>query len=183
MYDYLIIHGSYGTQFENWFPWLFNELAKAEKRVLVPQFPVISQSYRNWTEILSVYDKYLGENTSVIAHSLGPAFILDYILQNKKKVNNLYLVAPFYGLINIPEFDEVNKTFFIYQSLIEAKNYFNKAWCLFSDNDPYVPRSMSEFVASQIGATTEIVVGGGHLNKGSGYIDFKNLLKVITDNG
>ena len=123
MYDYLIIHGSYGTQFENWFPWLFNELERAEKRVLVPQFPTLSQNYENWAEVLSVYDKYLDENTSIIAHSLGPAFALDYILQNKKTVKNLYLVAPFYGLINIPEFDEVNKTFFFYPNLSDTRKF------------------------------------------------------------
>ena len=26
MYDYVIIHGSYGHPFENWEPWLFNVL-------------------------------------------------------------------------------------------------------------------------------------------------------------
>lgn len=181
MYDYLIIHGSFGTQYENWFPWMFNGLENAGKRVLAPQFPTIPQNYENWKAILSAYDKYIGENTSVIAHSLGPAFVLDYILDQKKKVKNLYLVAPFYGMINNPEFDAVNKTFFIYQSLTGAKTYFDKAWCFFSDNDPYVPRKMSETFANDVQAKVEMVKDGGHINTGAGYSEFARLLQVVLE--
>ena len=39
MFDYVIVHGSYGTPFENWFPWLFQRLSEAGKNVLAPQFP------------------------------------------------------------------------------------------------------------------------------------------------
>ena len=38
MYDYVIIHGSYGHPFENWEPWLFNVLTSEGKQVLAPQF-------------------------------------------------------------------------------------------------------------------------------------------------
>lgn len=34
MYDYVIIHGSYGHPFENWEPWLFNVLTSEGKQVL-----------------------------------------------------------------------------------------------------------------------------------------------------
>lgn len=183
MYDYLIVHGSFGNPFENWTPWLFKELEKSGKSVLAPQFPTVSQNYENWEAILSAYDKYIGENTSIISHSLGPAFVLDYIIRFKKQVNNLYFAAPFYGLINNPKFDEVNKTFFIYPSVSEAKNYFKTALCFFSDNDPYVPREMSESISIQINAKTEVVKDGGHLNRGAGFTEFSRLLEVINKYG
>jgi len=183
MYDFVIVHGSFGSPFENWTPWLYSELEKGEKKVLAPQFPTVPQNYENWFKVMSAYDQFIGEGTSMIAHSLGPAFMLDYIIQQKKRIKNLYFVAPFYDLINIPEFDEVNKTFFIHPTVEAAKQYFNKSWCFYSDNDPYVPRTLSESIASQLDASTEIVKGGGHINKGAGYVEFDRLLQVIKDNG
>lgn len=118
MYDYVIIHGSYGTPFENWFSWLVAKLSEKGKKVLVPQFPCGEfQNYGSWTKVLNAYKSYIGKETVFIGHSLAPAFIVDYILDNKLQVNNLYLVAPFYGLINIPDFDKVNKPFFIYKDI------------------------------------------------------------------
>jgi predicted alpha/beta hydrolase family esterase len=182
MYDFVIIHGSYGSPFENWSPWLFNALTEKGKQVLVPQLPTIKQSYRNWDRVFSVYDQFIGKNTSFVAHSLGPAFALNYLINNKKQVKNLFFVAPFYGLINIKEFDDVNKTFFIYSDVSQAKPFFENAWCLFSDNDPYVSISMSKDIAEQLVAQTIIIPGGKHLNSSAGFKEFDELLKVIDAN-
>lgn len=182
MYDYIIIHGSYGSPFENWSPWLFKALSQKSKQVLTPQFPTIDQNYKSWDRVLNSYDQFFGEHTSIIAHSLGPAFILNYLIRHKKQVKNLYLVAPFYGLIDIKEFDDVNKTFFIYQNVSNANAYFKNAWCLFSDNDPYVPISMSESITDQLSAEKIIIPGGKHLNASAGFIEFTELLKVIEEN-
>ena len=182
MYDYLIIHGSYGSPFENWFPWLFNKLEQEGKKVLAPQFPTISQNYDNWNSVMQTYDKYIDNNTSIIAHSLGPAFIIDYLYEHKKSVKNLFLVAPFYGLINIADFDFVNKTFFVLSDLTKANEYFHSAWCIFSDNDPYVPISLSKNFSGALNATELIITGGGHLNSSAGYTTFKELWDVIKKN-
>ncbi|MDR0752071.1 MAG: alpha/beta hydrolase [Christensenellaceae bacterium] len=179
MYDFVIIHGSYGSPFENWSPWLFNALTEKGEQVLAPQFPAIDQNYNNWDRVFSAYDQFIGEETSFIAHSLGPAFVLDYLVKYKRQIKNLYLIAPFYGLINIEEFDEVNKTFFIYEDVSVAKPFFKKAFCLFSDNDPYVPISMSKDIAGKLSASTMIVPGGKHLNANAGFTEFSELLKVI----
>jgi predicted alpha/beta hydrolase family esterase len=182
MYDYVIIHGSYGSPFENWFPWLFNTLLDKNKQVLAPQLPIIEQDYENWDKVFSTYNQFIGENTSFIAHSLGPAFVLDYLIKYKKRVKNLFFAAPFYGLINIAEFDEVNKTFFIYSDLSQARSYFKNAWCFFSDDDPYVPMTMSKAFTEQLIAETMIIPGGKHLNANAGFIEFKELLHVIEAN-
>lgn len=182
MYDYVIIHGSYGCPFENWTPWLFNALTAKGKQVLTPQLPVIDQCYDNWKEVLVSYDKFIDENTSFIAHSLGPAFVLDYLLERQKKVKNLYFAAPFYGLINIKEFDDVNCTFFRHQNLSNARQFFDKAYCFYSDNDPYVPRSMSENISRELMASVQVVRGGGHLNASAGFTEFQDLLKEIEAN-
>lgn len=183
MYDFVIIHGSYGHQFENWTPWLFKELLNDKKNVLAPQFPTINQNYETWKNILSAYDDFIDENTSFIAHSLGPSFVINYLLDKNKKINNLYFVAPFYGLINIKDFDDVNHTFFKYQSISISKDLFNKAYCFYSNNDPYVPINMSKCFSNELSATVRIIDNGGHLNEKAGFTSFQELLKVIKENG
>ena len=183
MYDFVIIHGSFGSPFENWSPWLFNKLVELGNTVLAPQFPTINQKYDNWEEVLSSYSKFIDENTSIIAHSLGPAFVIDYLVRNRKHIKNLYFVAPFYGLINIEEFDEVNQSFFMLKKLDVAGEYFNKSICLYSDNDPYVPIEMSKGFSADIHAFEHIIPGGKHLNASAGYTTFPELLNVIEKYG
>lgn len=182
MYDFVIVHGSFGHPFENWEPSLFEFLESKGKTVLAPQFPCIDQSYSNWKKVIDAYLPFVDEHTSFIGHSLGPAFILDFLLDSEIKVNNLYFAAPFYGFINIKAFDDVNKTFFMYDDLTKAQKLFNKAFCFFSDNDPYVPHYLSESISEQLGADKIIIPGGGHLNASSGINEFQELQEVIIKN-
>ena len=182
MYDFVIIHGSFGSPFENWTPWLFNALIKKGKKVLVPQLPTINQNFQNWEKTLDSYSQFIDVNTSFIAHSLGPAFVVDYLIKNKIKIKNLYFVAPFYGFINIKEFDDVNKTFFFLSDLSLCKSYFENAICLYSDDDPYVPFDMSRDFSDKLTAEKIIISGGKHLNASAGFIEFAELLREIETN-
>ncbi len=182
MYDYVIIHGSYGHPFENWEPWLFETLTSEGKQVLAPQFPCINQSYDNWKRVMDAYRPFIDENTSFIGHSLGPAFIINYLLDNKLKVNNLYFAVPFYGLINNKDFDEVNKTFFKYNDISEATKYFNNIISFFGDNDPYVPAELVETLTHQLNSPLKIIHNGGHLNASAGLNIFKELKDAIDEN-
>ena len=160
MYDYVIIHGSYGHPFENWEPWLFNVLTSEGKQVLAPQFPCIDQNYENWKRV-----------------------IVDYLIDEKIKINNLYLAAPFYGFIGIENFDNVNQSFFKHSDISKAGEFFNKAICLYSDNDPYVPIEMSKEISKLLNAKQVIIPNKGHLNAGAGMIEFKELKKEIEKDG
>ena len=183
MYDYVIIHGSYGTPFENWFIWLFDQLSENGKNVLVPQFPCGDiQNYSNWANVMNAYKEYIGKETSFVGHSLAPAFITDYILDNDLKVKNLYFVAPFYNLINIPDFDKVNNPFFIYKDMKRIKNLTKSATCYISKNDPYVPNQLSVEFADNIGARKIFVENAGHFNTAAGYTKFEQLLEEMMKN-
>ena len=184
MYDYVIVHGSYGTPFENWFPWLFNELLERGKNVLAPQFPCGSdvQNYNNWTKVMNAYKSYLGEETTFIGHSLAPAFIVDYILNNNLRVKDLYFAAPFYDLINIEDFDKVNKPFFIYKDMKRIKELTRSITCFISTTDPYVPNPLSIEFADKIGAKKIFVENAGHFNAAAGYTQFDQLLGEMMEN-
>lgn len=81
--NYLIIHGSFGSPFSNWFSWLSDFLTSEGKSVYVPQFPigVGYQNYENWSNLLAYYDNLglVNENTVIIAHSIAPVFMIRLI--------------------------------------------------------------------------------------------------------
>ena len=185
MYDYVIIHGSYGNQYKNWFPWLYQKLTEAGKEVLVPQFPCGKgiQNFENWAIVMDAYKDLLSENTSFIGHSLAPAFIVDYLVDRGIRANNLYLVAPFYGRIDIPDFDEVNVPFFTKSSdeLSKIKTLTDKIYCYVSATDPYVPNQLSIDFAKQIGASINLVNNAGHFNIAAGYSRFDMLFGKLMD--
>ena len=181
MYDYVIIHGSYGSPFENWFSWLYKELTKDGKEVLVPQFPCGKgiQNYKNWEKVLDAYKHLFSEKTTFIGHSLSPAFIVDYLISNNLKVKDLIFAAPFYGLIQIPDFDEVNLPFFIKRDLKKVAKLSNRRVCFISKTDPYVPNTLSLEFAKKIDAETILVDNAGHFNTEAGYDKFEALYNLL----
>ena len=56
--NYLILHGSFGSNEGNWFPWLKEYLEQKGKEVSVPQMPVGvgNQNFENWTNVLKKLD-------------------------------------------------------------------------------------------------------------------------------
>ena len=103
MNNYLIIHASFGTPYNNWFPWLHDHLQKQNKEVMVPYFPYGKsyQTFESWSNLLDVYRKtsFFNSETTVIAHSIGCSFITKYILEKQMIIDKLILVAPFNNYI------------------------------------------------------------------------------------
>lgn len=182
-YDFVIVHGSFGWPFENWFPWLADELAAKGKKVLAPQFPCGKgmQNYENWYRVLDAYAPFIGEKTTFIGHSLAPAFIVDYLLDRQIKVNALYFVAPLYQKCNHPEVDEVNASFFFKSDLKDITTLSQKRICFISTNDPYVPNDYSLDFAKKIGAEVKTVENAGHFNTAAGYRTFPLLLQQLSE--
>ena len=53
MNNYFIIHGTFGHNQENWFPWLENELKKQGKIVYNFNYPTPGgQNFANWSKVL-----------------------------------------------------------------------------------------------------------------------------------
>ena len=107
-----IIHGSFGTPQENWFPWLRGELEKEGCSVFVPRFPTPqNQSLESWLKAFEKYRQHLGKDSVLVGHSLGPAFILNLLETTKKPVKACFFVAGFVGSLGNPKFDDLNSTF------------------------------------------------------------------------
>lgn len=183
MKNYLLIHGSFGSPFVNWFPYLRKELENKEKIVYTPDFPtgVGYQTYENWEKLLKCYVDFgiLNENTIIFAHSIAPIFICKFLVKNKITVKRLVFVCGFNNYLGIDEeYDTVNKSMY-FNNLKDIKKYCKDIVCFYTKNDPYVKYEKEKEFADTIADKQVIIEDGGHLNTDSGYQEFKDLLKYI----
>lgn len=181
--NYFIIHGSFGSPFVNWFPYLRKEIEKKELEVYTPDFPtgVGYQNYNNWSKVLESYVSagLINNNTTIYAHSIAPIFICHFLVENKIKVNKLVFVCGFNNYLGInEEYDNVNETMY-FDNLEDIKEYANEIICFYSKNDPYVKYEVEKEFAETVATKQIIIDDGGHLNAESGYTEFKELLEYI----
>lgn len=181
--NYLLLHGSFGSPFVNWIPYLRSELEQRELTVYTPDMPtgVGYQNYDNWARVLDSYvsSGVLNENTIIFAHSIAPIFICKYLVEHKMKVKRLIMVCGFNNYLGInEEYDAVNESMY-FDNLSDVKSCCDDIICLYSDNDPYVTYEKEKEFADIIADKELMISGGGHLNSESGYSEFKELLEFI----
>ena len=167
--NYFIIHGSFGSPFVNWVPYIRKEIEEKDGVVYTPDFPtgVGYQNYDNWNKLV------------IFAHSIAPIFICHFLVEHRVKIKRLVFVCGFNNYLGIDEeYDNVNETMY-FDNLKDVRNYADEIICFYSKNDPYVKYEAEKEFADTI-ATKQIVIDdGGHLNSESGYTEFTELLKYI----
>lgn len=183
MKNYILLHGSFGNPFVNWFPWLRKEIERRDLIVYTPDFPTGGgyQNYDNWSSLLKVYvtSGILNENTVIFAHSIAPIFICKFLVQHKIKVKKLIFVCGFNNYLGInEEYDAVNKSMY-FDNLTDIKNYCSDIICFYSNNDPYVKYEVEKEFADTIANKQILIEDGGHLNSEAGYTEFKQLLEYL----
>lgn len=181
--NYLLIHGSFGSPFSNWIPYLRKEIEDKNLKVYTPDFPigVGYQNYENWSKLLKTYvdTNIINENTIIFAHSIAPIFICKFLVENKIRVKRLVLVCGFNNYLGInKDYDAVNESMY-FNNLSDIKNYCSDIVCFYSDNDPYVKYEAEKEFADTITDNHIMISGGGHLNSESGYTEFAELLKYV----
>lgn len=181
--NYILIHGSFGSPFVNWFPYLRNEIEKRNLAVYTPDFPtgVGYQNYTNWEKVLESYVSVgiINENTIIYAHSIAPIFVCHFLVSHNIKVKRLVLVCGFNNYLGInEEYDNVNKTMY-FDNLEDVKVLAQEIICFYSKNDPYVKYEVEKEFADTIATRQIIIEDGGHLNAESGYLEFPDLLEYL----
>ena len=178
--NFFIIHGVYASPESNWFPWLKQQLESNSYEVIVPKFPTpLDQSLESWIRVIANYENKINEETVMIGHSLGAAFILDYLEKTSKKIKAAVLVAGFHKLLSSP-YDEVNKTFVDKEFNWEKiKSSCGKFYVFASDNDQYITLEITQELVQKLDSEFNLVPNGGHINKESGYDTFPLLLECI----
>jgi hypothetical protein len=186
-YKVLVIHGSFGSPFINWFPWLQAHLQSQEIECLIPTFPIgTDQNYKNWQSVLDAYRPFLAPDLIVIGHSIGPAFLLNYLYDNPDLgVSKFISVSGFYDALTLSrEYNEVNSSFFDrpVESLFKNdgfKKIENKI-AFYATNDPYLnPQDLTKFADSLKGENI-VSETAGHFNSESGYNEFRQILDYLN---
>lgn len=189
MKNYFIIHGSFGSPYSNWFPWLASEIEKTkidsmeEPICYVPQFPcgVGFQNYDNWKNTLNSYVDagLISYETTFFAHSIAPVFVCKFLIENKIRVKRLIFVCGFNNYFGVSkDYDEVNKTMYL-EGIDKIKDYCDDIVCFYSDNDPYVKYEAEKEFADLVAHKTILINGGEHLNKAAGFAEFHQLKEFI----
>ena len=181
--NYFIIHGSFGSPFGNWFPWLYDFIKSEGKEVYAPAFPigVGYQNYENWSKLLKVYLELglINENTTIIAHSIAPVFISKFLVENKIKVKKLLFVCGFNNYLGINEvYDTVNKSMY-FDNLEDVQEYADSIICFYSNNDPYVKYEVEKDFADTVSIVQVLIRDGGHINSESGYDTFEEIVGYL----
>lgn len=190
MKNYFIIHGSFGSPFGNWFPWLYEKIEESKPKNMeepicyVPEFPtgVGFQNYENWEKLLLFYAKTgkFNKKSTIFAHSIAPIFICKFLIKNKIKVKRLVFVCGFndYVIPGADDYNKVNESMFC-KNFADVKKYCDDIVCFYSNNDPYVPFAKEKEFADAIANESFVIQGGGHLNKSAGFDKFDELKKYI----
>lgn len=176
----LILHGIMGRAGENWSGWLADKLSEKGFNVAMPNLSKPNHPNRTeWLHEITNEMRKLGDDTIIVAHSLGVTSALDFLEQHSGKIKGLVSVAGFaddYGL-------ELN-SYFMREKEIDfesVKNSVESLAVLYGDNDPYVPQSSLQNLAIELGAQSVVITGGGHLNEAAGYNTFPKLLDLVLE--
>lgn len=180
----IIVHGSYGKPFENWFPWLENELYKKNINCVVPTFPTPQhQNYSDWSKLLDYYYdmNIINEETIIIGHSCGAVCAAKYICENNIKIKSIITVSGYNNYIgNNPNIDFLNSSFYCDNSLLRKAKYLADTRISFiSDNDPFIDYTALVEFSEILDSKLEKIIGAGHFNTNSGYTKFNQILKYI----
>lgn len=177
--NFFIIHGAYGHNKENWFPWLENELTKKGYDVYNLNYPTPeNQNFENWSKILDSHIDKITENTTFICHSISCAFLIKYCTLNNIKIDKAFFVSGFNNYYFKPDFDKINKSMFTNEVSI-FKDYCQDITCIYSKNDPFITFEELKNFADSINAKHLVYENAGHFNEKFGYKKFDDLLKII----
>lgn len=164
----IIVHGSNVNEKEgrelplenerHWKPWLKKELEK--RKITVSNYLYPEDWLPNYEKWKKVFEKNkLDENSVLIGHSAGTAFILRWLAENKKKVDKLILIAP--SIIKSGKYLNTSKLKdFIFDSSL--KEYFNDLIIFYADNDDEDIVKSAKVIRDKLGGKLIELKGRGH---------------------
>lgn len=135
-YQYLVLHGCPPTEAmvtpkeKRWMNWLADKLNAKGLSALAPDLPVSwKPTYSDWKKAFEQYS--VDENSILIGHSCGGAFLVRWLLETGLVVKKLILVAP----AKIPETpDDSRRDLYDFELPREIPHLANEV-VLFTSND------------------------------------------------
>jgi len=182
MKNALIIHGTDGHPKENWFPWLKEQLEILEYQVMVPQFPTPeNQDPKHWFEVLNQYQDNFNEETVLIGHSCGGAFLLRVLEEIQVKIKAAVFVSAS-AVVKPIKYYEIDRPFieepFDWKKI---KNSIENIFVFHSEDDPLICPENAKLIAEKTDADLTILSNAGHFDLKAGYDTFELLLDKLKN--
>lgn len=185
----VILHGTAGSPDGNWFRWLETELQAKGLTVWLPKLPHAEQPslQEELTFVKSKAPFKLDEETLIVGHSSGA--ILALVLAGEvQRLGAVVAVAPFVPTTTpyaATIWEPNARLFDVNIDWRSVKNTKASRLIIHSDNDPYIPADVSEYIATLSNAKRIIISGQGHFNLEASkeYKKFPKLLGLLMEEG
>jgi len=164
------------TYDKHWIPWIKKELTKRGIKTETPHMPDAWEP--DYEKFKNEFEKYqVSENTILIGHSCGCAFLVRWLGETKQRIFKLILVAPW----KIPDKDdESRKTFYEYPVDETIKSRVKEIIMFTADNEENDGKeSLKIFHLALNGKIIELKGKGHYTMSGTENTEFPELLEVI----
>ena len=164
------------TYDKHWIPWLKRNLIALGMETETPLMPdPWEPSYQKFKTEFEKYE--VNENTILIGHSCGSAFLVRWLSETKREIFKLILVAPW----KIPDkADEFRKEFYTYPIDESIKSRVNEIMMFTADDEEDEGKESLKIFHQALGGAVIELKGYGHYTLGDmGTEEFPELLEKI----
>lgn len=177
----LIVHDSFANPTGDWIPWVKAQLESRGYFVWTPGFPTpVGQSYASWRVAIEQLISKIDTETILIGHGTGALFVLKLLAERTTSIKGIVLVSPYAQPLAHAAYQKASEDFLKTPiDWTKAKQNSGFVTIIAGNDDPFVPLAESQFVAQQLSSDVRVMEGGGHLNRGSGYTTFVELIAAV----
>ncbi len=184
----IIVHGSPDTvekaekrtYDKHWIPWLRRSLSEKGFHVFVPLMPQPwKPDYLSWKKEFDKLNDFINEESILVGHSAGTAFLVRWLGDTKKKVKKLILVAPWKIAYKK---DGIDKDFYEYKIDSSVRKNVGKI-AIFTSNDEELKGKRSANIFNEFleGEVIELKNKGHYTLGDMGTEEFPELLQKILE--
>ena len=166
------------TYDKHWIPWVKRELIARGVKTETPLMPTPWEP--DYKKFKKEFEKYkVEENTVLVGHSCGCAFLVRWLGETKQKINKLILVAPW----KIPDRnDEFKRRFYEYLIDETIKTRVKKIVMFTADDEEKVGKESLRIFHKSLGGKIVELKGKGHYTmRDMGTEEFPELLNEIVN--
>lgn len=164
----------------HWLPWVRDELIKRGISATNPLMPVPwKPDYDSWKDEFE--KQKINEDTILIGHSCGGAFVVRWLGDMRKRIRKLILVAPGKKHKDSPEI--LNKNMYDFETDRSIRERVEEI-VVFISNDEYHRIENAKSYVDELGARLVELKNKGHfLDREMGGKEFPELLREVLENG